>query len=461
MVARKTNWEDAEIPIEEVSFHPHSFADDAGRLFRWNDRLWRGINPARASFFDELFRGRVIQELVEAGLLIESNPTNFVLDGYPMVVSHRSVSFISYPNEWCAEMLKDAARTILNLAIELTRRGLTLRDAHPWNVLFDWTRPVFVDLTSIAPSNVNPSWSAYDEFCRFNYYPLILMSRGHERIARSLIAEYEGVLRGEVLALLRGSFPSRFVLSRLLERLTKPLFAGIKNHSGRSAVGFLEQAKRNLEMIETPGYAKQNRRRSVETLSAFSEGDYTSLCLTLRNLLTTLRPGNILDLSRGYTWTTTLPATMGFKTVSIDPDVARISAIYALARDKNLPILPLLVDFIKPTPSVGYSSHYSIGATERLKCDLVLALGLVDKVSGENHLSFDLIAEGLASFTSRWLVVEKRNSGMATSANDPYHDSGRPDAFVSALSKRFRSVMVVLSLPTTELLLCEKQQVKE
>ena len=456
MVATKTDWDEVEIPIGEVSFHPHSFADDAGRLFRWNGRFWRGINPSRASFFDGLFRGRVIQELVEAGLLIESNPTNFVLAGYPRVVSHRSVSFISYPNEWCADMLKDAARTILSLAIELTRRGLTLRDAHPWNVLFDWTRPVFVDLTSIAPSNGERSWSAYDEFCRFSYYPLILMSRGHERIARSLIGEYEGVLRSEMLALLKGSFPSWFVLSRLLKRVTRPVFAGIRNDSRGAVLGFLEQAKRSLEMIKTPAYAKQHRRRSVETLSAYSESEYTSFCLTLRKLLTTLQPGSVLDLSRGFTWTTTLPATMGFKTVSIDPDVARISAIYALARNKNLPILPLVVDFIKPTPSVGYSNHYSIGATERLKCDLVLALGLVDKVSGENHLSFDLIAEGLASFASRWLVVEKPTSGIATAAKDRYHDSGRSEAFVSALLRRFRKVEVVLSLPTTELLLCEK-----
>jgi hypothetical protein len=166
------------VPAREVVFHPHSFADDAGRLFRWNDKLWRGITSGNAPFVDGLFRDGVIRALVDRGLLIDSEPTDLALNGYELVVSHRQLPFISYPQEWSAGMLKDAALTILDLAIELSRRDLVLRDAHPWNVLFDWSHPVYVDLTSIAALDHQPIWPAYDEFCRFCYYPLILMSLG-------------------------------------------------------------------------------------------------------------------------------------------------------------------------------------------------------------------------------------------------------------------------------------------
>lgn len=451
MVARKQITQGpVTIPPQDVVFHPHSFADDSGRVFRWNDKLWRGINVQHAPFFDRLFRDGVIQALVDRGLLIESEPTNLTVDGYAMVVSHRSVPFVSYPNEWCAGMLKDASLTILDLAIELTQRHLTLKDAHPWNVLFDSVRPVYVDLTSIAPLRDRSTWGAYDEFCRFCYYPLILMSLGQERIARSLLPEYEGVLRTELLTLTRGSLPCTFVIDRLLRRGFNSLLSIINREPRRSALGLLKQARRGLEAIRLPSYSSRHRQRLRDSMfsSALEQG--TPLSLALRKILTRLRPATILDMSRGPLWTTLVPATMGFNVVSSDPDTARVSALYETARDKNLSILPLIVDFIKPTPSVGYPNHYSIGATERLKCDLVMAFGLTDRVASENHFSFDLIAEGLASFSKRWLVVGFREGARGEL-------SLKPEGFIAALSKRFRDVSVVPSgQQAGTLLVCEK-----
>src|SRR5690349_8400138 len=132
-----------------LTFHAHSFADDAGRLFWRGPQLCRGINAEHAPFIAHLFDDSVIDDLVERGLLIESELTDLAVDRYAMIVRHRVVPFVSYPNEWCAAMLKDAALTIIDLVTELSRRGLTLKDAHPWNLLFDFTRPVYVDLTSI------------------------------------------------------------------------------------------------------------------------------------------------------------------------------------------------------------------------------------------------------------------------------------------------------------------------
>ena len=449
------------IPSEEIIFHPHSFADDAGRLFQWNGKLCRGINYARAPLYDRLFREGVLQTLIDRGVLIETEPTNLAVDGYEMVMSHRRLPFISYPQEWCPAMLRDAALTIIDLTIELDQWGLTLRDAHPWNVLFDFSRPVWVDLTSIAPQKKGSTWPAYDEFCRFCYYPLVLMAHGHERIARSLLPEYEGVLRSELLALVRGAGPSTFILLKALRRGFRSIQSLFRKGSNQSALALLKQVRRDLESIQLPSYRSDHRRRRNESMLApSSEADWTSRPLTLRKLLTELQPDRILDLSRGPIWTTTVPAIMGFEVVSIDSDAARVSTLYEAARDKNLSILPLIVDFIKPTPSVGYSNHYSIAATERLKCELVLALGLTRRIASENHFSLDLIAEGLASFSKRWLIVEfdERQGPQAWRADGaPRSASGRLEDFVDALLKHFNEVYVVSTAANGgALLLCEK-----
>lgn len=443
MLARgKLNTKVLTIPPGDVSFHPHSFADNAGRLFSWDGQLLRGISYEQTAFFGKLFRERAVQHLIDLGLLIDSRQTDLTFEGYGSVVSHRSIPFISYPTEWCAAMLKDAALVVIDLAAELARQGLTLKDAHPWNVLFEASRPVYVDLTSITPQDADPSWRAYDEFCRFCYYPLILMSHGHERIARSLLAEYHGVLRTELVALVRGSGPSRFILSKLLRR-------GIRSvHSllGReSASDLLSQTRRDLQEIRLPSYEESHRRRRGQSLrSTSNESEWKPRSLALRRVLTELQPEAVLDLSRGAVWTSTLPAMMGFNVVSIDADEARVSALYEIAREKNLPILPLIVDFVKPTPAVGYSNHYSIPAVERLKCDMVVALGLVNEIASEKHLNFELIAEGLSSFSKRWLVVE-------------FEDRTTLEDFIEALRKHFRSVSVISSgAHNRHLLLCEK-----
>jgi hypothetical protein len=64
------------------------------------------------------------------------------------------------------------------------------------------------------------------------------------------------------------------------------------------------------------------------------------------------------------------------------------------------------MDFTKPTPSIGFGGHYSIAASARFSCEMVLALDLVHRLASERYLNFDQITEGLAAFSNRWAVVE-------------------------------------------------------
>src|SRR5262249_54481120 len=143
------------IPYDQLKFHPHSFADPDGRLFWFEGELYRAISHQKTPFFDRLFEEATIPYLIERGLLIQSERTGLVLEGYGMVLRHRSVPFTSYPNEWCAAMFKDAALTYLKLFEELIPRGLTLKDTHPWNLLFEGAKPVYVDITSIKQLTLN------------------------------------------------------------------------------------------------------------------------------------------------------------------------------------------------------------------------------------------------------------------------------------------------------------------
>ena len=188
---------------DEIAYQPHSFADPTGRVFSWGGGLYRGLRGDATPFFRKLFEQGTVRQLVDRGLLVDSELTDLRLEGYEMVVKHRRVQFPSYPAEWCASMLRDAALSMVDLLLDLDLVGLTLKDGHPWNVVFDGSRPLFVDLGSIAPAS-GSQWQKAGEFRRYCYYPLVLMAYAREPIGRCLLAEDDGAVPSD-LALIPAS----------------------------------------------------------------------------------------------------------------------------------------------------------------------------------------------------------------------------------------------------------------
>jgi len=192
------------IPWNETIYHPHSFADPDGRVFLWEGQLYRGIFPAAAPFFRKLAENGTISNLVEQGFLVNTELTQFTSNEFSLIFRHHLVPFASYPQEWCPLMFRDAALAIVDLAIELAHADLILKDGHPWNILFEACRPVYIDLGSIAPENDSSIWPAYPDFCRYCLYPLILMSQGYDLMGRLLMCEDRGVRESELFRLAPG-----------------------------------------------------------------------------------------------------------------------------------------------------------------------------------------------------------------------------------------------------------------
>lgn len=481
------------IPPGEVTFHPHSFTNHNGaRLFLWDGGIYRGILPQSAPYFIQLFQDGIIQRAAERGLLIETDLTPLTLDGYGLVLRHRRIPFVSYPNEWCALMLKDAALTLLDLAIELAPYGFTLADAHPWNLLFDDCHPVFVDLGSIIHID-NPVWPAYDEFCRFCLYPLMLMSKGQELIARLLMCEDKGVPHSDLLLLTQCSAlisnPKASLLSRLIAVLRKQVPQayreqikyllraspmGVDKPSGKhkSAAGltkaithsshieFLKGVKREVEAISFSSGITESPDHKESSPSPITEPDaWTLKQREIHQILRSLRPSTVLVIGSHTGWYCKLAARQGSRVVSFDTDSASVTRLYYEAREQKLPVLPLLMDFSKPTPARGLASHWAIAATERLRCEMVLALEWLPDLICERHLRFEQIAEGVALFAKRWAMVEfvgKENAKVSRCWTEVF-SWYKLENLVQALEKKFSSVRVVASEPDGRAwLLCEK-----
>jgi hypothetical protein len=420
------------IAADEIAFHPHSFGDPAGRLFSWRGGLYRAIARNERAFFERLFDSGVVKHLVDRQLLIESEITPLVLEGYALVVRHRSVERPSYPVEWCTAMLRDAALTMVDVLLELTEAGLTLKDGHPWNVVFDGPRPIYVDLGSIAPAH-GVEWERYDDFCRFCYHPLLLLAYAREPIGRCLLAEDEGVHPSDLVLLprtvRRRVRPPRATLLERVNRRCRP--------RARVRREWLERLRHDLERISP---ASRGDRRSGTHTEATPMPEPAMTAAAVSDVVSRLRPASVMVVGRLVD--SIAPVVARQTTVvaaSEEPSV--VAGLYGLARSAGLALSPVVMDFTKPTPSRGVASHWLVSATRRLRCDMVVALGAVDAAAETRHLNLDQIIEALSALTTRWVVVE----------------SVRGRAFLTALRRRFRTVVPLPNvLRETDVFLCEQ-----
>ena len=458
------------IPSNEIQFHPLSFQDEAGRLFNWRGELYRGLSGPSAPFLAQFVEGEAGRELMAAGLLIETEVTGFAVEGFDLVLRHRLLPFASYPFEWCAAMFHAATLAIIELAIALVRHDLMLKDAHPWNVLFDGCHPLWVDLTSIQPANGTRLWPAEAEFYDNCVHPLLLMAQGREKLARAIIAESEVVQRAD-LELLGGSRSllidiTTALLSHVPEKQRKAIRKTLRPL--RSALGGngkavpdiplmqrLEQIKAEVAGIRVssgepqalPHAFQPNEKRNARERS-------------LHRILSEKKPRTVLDIASGPGRSTELAAQFSEQVVAFDLDAEAVAHLFESARSHGLPILPLVMDFTRPTPARGLGGHVHIAATERFPCEMVLLLGFLhDLVFRYRRLGLTEICDALASFSQRWLVVEfvPGDDAEVGPLWSNWFARYTLDNFRTALARHFSKIEVLPSHPGARvLLLCEK-----
>jgi hypothetical protein len=462
-----------DLSKDDVVLHPVSFFDPNGRLFFWNGELYRAVDPSREEVYRRLLGTGVLERLVQRRLLVDTELADFTYENR-MVLKHRLLPFVSYPSEWCPEMLRDAALTALALERELQHEGLTLQDGHPHNVVFDGSWPVWVDVGSIVPRANGGGWSAAGEFIAYFLNPLRLQAAGQVRVAQWLLHDTtSGVTESEIEPFLGTSVGghlekrvgaiARAVRERLPDRVREPLrpvarkAREMRTRRPRSGdattlIRTLEEEIRGLDLSTVPGPWSEYYE-SFPSLSSREKWDPKQV--SVDTVLRDLRPRTVLDIGSNRGWYSLLAATKGSSVAAIDTDIHSLTELYRRARGESLPIQALLADF--RALSLGYGPGIAViaSASDRLRADLVLALALTHHLVFQYRFDFDQVARALSTFTDKALLVE------FVPAEDEHVSRWQPEmrpwytreAFVAALRKRFASVEVMPSHPPPRVLL--------
>ncbi len=432
----------------DVSFHPQSLADWRGRLFESNGDLFRGIPRDYSSFYSAVLSAPNIDRLFSLGL-VGTERADVALSEYPLVLKHQRVDFVTYWPEWPSLMLRDAALLVCDLNIELIRQGYGILDCHPWNVLFDFGRPVFVDFAAVVP--LDDSW--LDEMAGRlrNYYilPLTLITMGHPWFARS-IRRAPDVLD-----------PIDYFLKRAQLRWFPWWYFRLRRLARKRPLTFFEKLKTSLEKmpLPTPG-SRQSDLHEPSSKSTHQDFEQNGIkARTVQSLLEQLKPKTLLDVGCGTGSYSILAERMGAKVIAIDCDESCLNRLYRQAGSEGLSILPLLLDFLVPTPPHGRKCEFP-SAPERLKCECSLLLGLIHHFVFDEDVSFERIAQLLSRYTSKHAIVEfvPPEDGYVAARMSSRYEWYRMENLINAMRAHFKLESTLDSDPPRKVLLFTKHQ---
>ncbi len=403
---------------DQVVFHPFSYGDWTGRVFSWEGGIYRAISSERAAFYEHLLSQGILRDLIRRQLLIDTEITGLELAGYALVLKHRTVPFVSHCYEWCGEMLKAAALSVLQLERELLNYGLTLQDAHPYNVLFDGPTPVWVDLGSLVPFCRGEPWHAYEELLAYYARPITIMAAGHRQIARCLLRDTKsGIVQRDVEAITGTCLAKTTVaVKALARRAVPPILRPFVRRPVRSIlqsepltekkelIGRIDNTIHQIESIRLAPAVLNTECGDTSDLATTT--DWTIKQRTVAQILSANAPRTVLDIGANGGWYSRLAARNGAQVVSVDRDETSVTKVFFDAVRGRLPILPLVADFRNLNPLMAWSAAPGQAYVDRFGCEMVLALSLVHHLVFEQHLNFELIAHGLSAFARKCLVVE-------------------------------------------------------
>lgn len=450
---------------EEVIQNPASLVDNVGFVFHHEGRVHRAITPSNVELFNQLLGERAA---LEAAGLCPAQLSDLTVEGAGLVVEHETVRFVTYPADWPSAMLAEATIFICELQLQLMELGLSLKDGHPWNILWRGMKPTFVDWGSLVTGP--PTEQFLNEVKNWLLFPLYLKAAGMHDAARSFLLDVsrpplttpEGQFFAANLKLDTGGKRKKSVWSRAQESMEKTFNEWV-THSlfGNSVAEHLKRICKTLPSIASS--ARQTEWATYEGADlSHDHSDPGTWNLKTRNVnswMERLKPTLVLDIGCNRGWYSQLARQNGALVLSVDVDETSLNTLCNLEKSSSDLNIALL-DLANPTPAHGVGGAYA-GALERYSADLVLLLAVTHHLYFKRSMSFRAMAESLAQVTATGgtLIVEFVPADDVHVAKwiQPCHKDYTLDNFVAEFSKQFTKVTVEPACPEPRVLcICHK-----
>lgn len=397
-------------------------------------------------------------------------PTSIVKHEYlntisPLVFRHEYIAPLSYAWEWPPAMFRDYVLFMIEFISELDRAGLGLGDPNGSNAIFHGGRFLYLDYSGIHWETTDLQIMRLFIELHVNVLVLMVKNRGKGDLFlrnRSLGMKYED-FSGYLSAAERNEY--RSVFGECLDLVEKKHIVDacmlLKQYVVKFSGGM-------VNVSDWTGYQDEMYQSINEPAR------WTNKQQTVISLINQASPRTLLDLAGNVGWYCVAKAKDLDYAIVADADVGIMDKAYEIIKQLGVTnVLPVRLNIIAPTPAF-YRGHHVIctdairphikGATERFRCDIVLALAVVHHLALSQGLSFEEIIGQLSLFTNRHLIIEfiDRNDRYVKqylNLNEEFQTAWYTrERFEAALRKSFN---LLVAPPTNEqsrvIYLCEKR----
>lgn len=407
-----------------------SFRDPDGYVFERDGRIFRCVLPHAAADLQAFLATPLAQKWMADGSLVSSRvvndlygtklPSNFPSGA--IIVEHSPIPFRNFPYEWAPEMLRSAAMLTLEMASAAMAAGFALKDATPYNIMFDGPRPVFLDVLSFRRRDALESiWQPHAQFIRTFAYPLLACSQFGLRMDEILLTHRDGLEPERLLALCP---PYRRLLPPFLTAVTIPTLLG-RGNNGAEADPYRVRHARDAEEAtfilqrlfrrarRLVGLRAGRRRRGttwqyMDSGLPYAPAEFAEKQRLLADTLARWPVRNLLDLGCNTGHFSLLAARYGARVVAIDRDADAIGALWQSASTVSTVVLPLVVDIGRPPGACGWQNSECTAFLDRArgKFDCVLMLALIHHLLVNERVPLVAILQLAAELTTHLAVVE-------------------------------------------------------
>ena len=400
--------------------HVFSFRDPAGNITDFGDRIVRTVRRSAADDLLAFLASECSESFCHLGLLVHTKATGADSAGN-LLFEHERIPFVSYPYEWCPEMLHAAAELTLELAQLCMKEGFGLKDATPYNVLFRGPNPVFVDLLSFERREPgDPTWLPYAQFVRTFLLPLLACRHLGFRLDQLMLADRDGINPEVMYRWL--SHLQRF-RSPFLSLVTMPKWLASRSHKveatlyqtqslsdHRKALFIFEHLMHRLrrQLQKARPVASRSTWSSYMEEHSYSLPGFAAKQAVVSEALREFAPRTVLDIGCNTGHFSAMAARAGARTVAIDLDPAVIGRVWQLARSEQLDIQALVVNLARPTPAVGWRNSECPSFLERAKgsFDTVMMLAVLHHLLVTERIPLDQVIDQAADLTRDLLILE-------------------------------------------------------
>lgn len=399
--------------MKTYSRHASSFRDPSGYIFNDNGIIKRRVLPIYFEQYKALKNQNIFTKLSSLGLLIEHEEL-FENDS-EIVILPKQLPFVTYPYEWCFNQYKEAALLTLKLQKYCLENNFSLKDASAFNITFYKGKAVFIDTLSFDFYQNNLPWRGYKQFISHFLGPLVL-------------AHYYGSQSLKLLSNFIDGIPIKMVSSMLpLKSKLNPFLYSNIHLLAKFENKYNEDDKKDVKLVSLSKKAQLNMLSSlynyIKKLSLKEESEwgdyYNKINYTdeaflhkseiINNWVNKLEIKSLIDLG-GNDGTFV-------RQIENKPELALVCDIDNNAVDLNyksiklnreLNILPIVVDVLNPSPSIGFNNQERDSFINRVKKfapDVTLALALLHHMSLSGNIPFNMSAKFFASF-SKYLIIE-------------------------------------------------------